>query len=327
MAIPVSEIPTPAYRVRCRKIRHPYKNKRIYRRLAKNIKFNFEWEKGFGMKSQNPIYSQVNEYMAYCKYTRRMSDQTLRSKEHTYKHFIIGSGCKDLAKLTNADFDQWVRYQSERGVSPRAINTRMAHILSMLRYFREMGLNMPIKLPLIHKLKEGPARRRYYTREQINKALKYADDMGELMIRICFDAGLRITELTNLRLNNFCGRRITFVGKGFKARESYISKPTEKLLNKYIRKYDITDWLWLNEHGRHMGSCMVRIHLREPFEAAGLTDFYPHSLRHSFATDLQKKGANLMEIQQMVGHADAATTQRYLHGLDGHLEQLFFKYQ
>ena len=227
LAIPVSHFGTPAYRERCPKMGHPYKNKRIYRRLAKNIKFNFEWEKGFGMKSQNPIYSQVNEYMAYCKYTRRMSDQTLRSKEHTYKHFIIGSGCKDLAKLTNADFDQWVRYQSERGVSPRAINTRMAHILSMLRYFREMGLNMPIKLPLIHKLKEGPARRRYYTREQINKALKYADDMGELMIRICFDAGLRITELTNLRLNNFCGRRITFVGKGFKARESYISKPTE----------------------------------------------------------------------------------------------------
>ena len=279
------------------------------------------------MESQYPIYSQVNEYMAYCQYTRRMSEQTLRSKEHTYKHFIIGSGCKDLAKLTNADFDQWVRYQSERGVSPRAINTRMANILSMLRYFREMGLNMPIKLPLIHKLKEGPARRRYYTRDQINRVLKGADEMGGLMIRICFDAGLRITELTNLRLNNFCGRRITFVGKGFKPRESNISRSTEKLLQKYIKKHGIEDWLWLNEHGNHMQRDMVRIHLREPFIAAGLTDFYPHSLRHSFATDLQEKGATLMEIQQMVGHADAATTQRYLHGLDGHLEKLFFKYQ
>lgn len=279
------------------------------------------------MKSQKPIYGQVEQYMAYCKYTRRMSSQTIRSKEHTYKHFIIGSGCSDIAKLTNAEFDQWVRYQSERGVAPRTINTRMAHILSMLRYFREMGLDMPIKLPLIHKLKEGPARRRYYTRDQINKVLKYADDTGGLMIRICFDAGLRITELTNLRLNNFCGRRITFVGKGFKARESYISKPTEKLLHKYVDKYGITDWLWLNEHGNHMGKDMVRIHMREPFVEAGLTDFYPHSLRHSFATDLQEKGASLMEIQQMVGHADAATTQRYLHGLDGHLQSLFFKYQ
>lgn len=279
------------------------------------------------MKERKPIYSQVEEYMTYCRYTRQMSKQTLRSKEHTYRHFIIGSGCDDLAKLTNAQFDQWVRYNSERGVSPRAINTRIAHVLAMLRYFREMGLDMPIKIPLIHKLKEGPARRRYYTRDQINKAPKLADEMGGLMIRICFDAGLRITELTNLRLSNFCGRRITFVGKGFKPRESYISKSTEKLLNKYIKRHNIDDYLWINEHGRHMGTCMVRIHLREPFEAAGLTDFYPHSLRHSFATDLQEKGATLMEIQQMVGHADAATTQRYLHGLDGHLEQLFFKYQ
>lgn len=279
------------------------------------------------MKSQKPIYGQVEQYMAYCKYTRRMSSQTIRSKEHTYKHFIIGSGCSDISKLTNADFDQWVRYQSERGVAPRTINTRMAHILSMLRYFREMGVDMPIKLPLIHKLKEGPARRRYYTRDQINRVLKGADEMGGLMIRICFDAGLRITELTNLRLNNFCGRRITFVGKGFKPRESYISKQTERLLQKYIKKHNIEDWLWLNEHGNHMQRDMVRIHLREPFIAAGLTDFYPHSLRHSFATDLQEKGATLMEIQQMVGHADAATTQRYLHGLDGHLQSLFFKYQ
>ena len=278
-------------------------------------------------KKRKPIYSQVEEYMNYCRYTRRMSEQTLRTKEHTYKHFIIGSGCDDLAKLTNAQFDQWVRYNSERGVSPRAINTRMAHILAMLRYFREMGLDMPIKIPLIHKLKEGPVRRNYYTRDQIEKVLRYADDMGGLMIRICFDAGLRISELTNLRLNNFCGRRITFVGKGFKPRESYISKNTERLLRKYVRKYGIEDWLWLNEHGRHMGKDMVRIHLREPFEEAGLTNFYPHSLRHSFATDLQSKGANLMEIQQMVGHADAATTQRYLHGLDGHLESLFLKYQ
>lgn len=279
------------------------------------------------MKKRKPIYQQVEEYMTYCRYTRQMSLQTLRTKEHTYRHFIIGSGCEDLTKLTNAQFDQWVRYNSERGVSPRAINTRIAHVLAMLRYFREMGLDMPIKIPLVHKLKEGPARRNFYTKDQINKVLKFADEMGGLMIRICFDAGLRITELTNLRLSNFCGRRITFVGKGFKARESYISKNTEKLLNKYIKKHNITDWLWINEHGRHMGSCMVRIHLREPFEAAGLTNFYPHSLRHSFATNLQEKGASLMEIQQMVGHADAATTQRYLHGLDGHLEQLFMKYQ
>lgn len=276
---------------------------------------------------KKPIYSQIDCYMEYCRYTRRMSEQTLRTKAHTYKHFIIGSGCDDLANLTNAQFDTWVRYQSERGVSPRAINTRMAHILSMLRYYREMGLDMPIKLPLIHKLKEGPARRRYYTRDQIEKVLKGADEMSGLMIRICFDAGLRITELTNLQLNNFCGRRITFIGKGFKARESYISKSTEKQLQKYVKKHGITDYIWLNEHGGHMGRDMVRIHLREPFEKAGLSDFYPHSLRHSFATDLQSKGASLMEIQQMVGHADAATTQRYLHGLDGHLEKLFLKYQ
>lgn len=279
------------------------------------------------MESRKPIYSQVNEYLEYCRKERGMSKQTVRSKAHTYKHFIIGSECDDLAELTNADYSKWLEYQFDLGVSHRTLNTRIANVVAMLRYFREMGYDMPIKIPYIHKFKEGPARRKYYTRDQINKVLRLADDMGGLMIRICFDAGLRITELTNLRLDNFHDRRITFIGKGFKPRESYISKATKKCLDRYIRKYGITDWLWLNEHGNHMGKDMVRIHMREPFVEAGLTDFYPHSLRHSFATDLQQKGASLMEIQAMVGHADAATTQRYLHGLDGHLQDLFFKYQ
>ena len=156
---------------------------------------------------------------------------TLNSKKHTYKHFIIESGCDDLSKLTNAQFNDWIKAQIKKGVSPRTINTRSAHLLAMLRYFREMGMNYPIKLPLIKKMKEGPCRRKFYTRAQINKALKLADEMGNLMIRICFDSGLRITELTNLRLDNFSGRRINFIGKGFKARESYISEETEKYLS------------------------------------------------------------------------------------------------
>lgn len=279
------------------------------------------------MTNQKPIYAQIEEYLQYCRLVRRMSPETISGKKHTYMHFVVGSECSDLCNLTNADFDKWLRYQSERGVSTRTINTRIANIVAMIKYHRDMGLNIPIKLPLIHKLKEGPARRQYFTREQINKALKGTDEMGELMIRICFDAGLRIAELTNLGLDNFYGRRIIFVGKGGKARESYISEQTEKLLQHYIRKNGITDRLWINEHGRPMHKDMVRIHLRRPFEEAGLENFYPHSLRHSFATDLQAKGATLMEIQAMVGHSNAETTQRYLHALDGHLEGLFMKYQ
>ena len=276
---------------------------------------------------QRPIYGQVSEYLDYCSFTRGMSKMTLTSKRHTYKHFIIESGCDDLSKLTNAQFNDWTKAQIKSGVSPRTINTRSAHLLAMLRYFREMGMNYPIKLPLIKKMKEGPCRRKFYTKEQIGRVLKTADEMGSLMIRICFDAGLRITELTNLRLDNFSGRRINFIGKGFKPRESYISEETEKYLAEYVNKHDVEDWLWISERGCHMSVDMVRHHLAQPFHDAGFSDFYPHSLRHSFATDLQARGATVEEIQQMIGHNNVATTQRYMHGFEGQLGNLFDKYR
>lgn len=67
--------------------------------------------------------------------------------------------------------------------------------------------------------------------------------------------------------------------------------------------------------------------MREAFTEAGFDDFYPHALRHSFATDIQNKGAELLEMQMMLGHSNAQTTERYLHGLDGRQQALFSKYK
>lgn len=279
------------------------------------------------MTQIKPIYDQVNEYLDYCQFIRHMSKTTINSKSHTLKHFIKQSGINDLQELDNRAFNRWISSQSDLGVSARTINTRMAHIMAMLRYHREMGVNMLIKLPLIKKLKEGPARRVFYSRQEIEKALLYADKMAWLLIRISFDAGLRISELRNLRLENFFGQRIKFVGKGFKPRESYIAVDTYQRLQEWIKDQQIKDTLWVNPKGKQYSVDELRIRMRKPFHAAGFTNFYPHTLRHSFGTDIQKRGATLLEMQKMLGHSNAETTQRYIHGLDGQLENLFAKYK
>ena len=67
--------------------------------------------------------------------------------------------------------------------------------------------------------------------------------------------------------------------------------------------------------------------MRKVFEKAGYDNFYPHALRHTFGTDIQKQGATLLEMQQMLGHARAETTERYIHGLEGEQEKLFKHYR
>jgi site-specific recombinase XerD len=279
------------------------------------------------IEPKKPIESQIGEYMEYCEYTRQMSKMTINSKKHTYKHFVKDSGVDDLKKLNNKDFNKWIAKQSSRGASPRTINTRMAHIKAMLRYHRDMGMKTPIKLPHIKKLKEGDVRRVFYTKNQIEAALEHADNLAWLLIRICFDAGLRISELRNMRLDNLFGLRIKFIGKGFKPRESYMSQEAHDKLQAWISENQVTDALWVNQKGRQYSVDELRIRMRKPFNEAGFMDFYPHALRHSFGTDIQKKGASLLEMQKMLGHSNSQTTERYIHGLDGQLENLFDKYK
>lgn len=276
-----------------------------------------------------PIFHQVNQYLDYCEHTRNMSPATLRAKRSVYYRFIKATRISSLEELGNDSFNLWVKAALSRGASPRTVNTYNANIMAMLTYYREMGLRIPLKTPLVRKLKEGATRRDFYTRSQIKEVLKFADPTTALMIKIAFDGGLRIAELTNLRLANLQDNRLNFIGKGNKPREVYLSRSTADSLYRYINKYNITDYLWPSSRreGLPLTVHAVRKRLRKPFYAAGYHDFYPHALRHSFATDLEYRGASVTEIQQMIGHSSVATTERYLHALDGHLAALFAKYR
>ena len=282
------------------------------------------------MKNIRQIDKQIDEYLNYCENVRRMSEQTLHSKRWICKEFLKAIKIGSLSELSNKHINDWVAEQTARGCSGRTINSRLVHLVAMLRYFQDMGISFPkLKLRLIIKCKEQPPRRVYYTREQIEQVLKYADHLEWLLIKLCFDCGLRISELRNLRLMNLNGRMVTFIGKGSKARESYMSEEARSRLDDWIQRNRISDFIWVRTPGKNepMSVEDIRYLMRKPFYQAGFKNFYPHALRHSFATDIQKHGASLMETKEMLGHARIETTERYVHSLEGHLEYFFDKYK
>lgn len=280
-------------------------------------------------RSNKPIVRQCNAYLSYCQNTRQMSRCTLKSKVETYKFLIKETKCDDLRNFTNKTYDKFVKSESERGVSARTINSRTAHIIAMVRYYREMGMNIPLRIPLIPKLKELPPRRISYTREQIEEVLSgCTSSLQWLLIKILFDTGMRIAELRNLTVEQIEGKKIRFIGKGKKDRVVYIGNETLLRLKQYTSERHIeTGRIWLNEWGYPMCSGTLRRIMQNAFYACGYTDFYPHALRHSFGTDIQRQGADLMVIKEMMGHSNVTTTQKYLHGLDNRLEEMFEKYR
>lgn len=282
------------------------------------------------MKNIRQIDKQIDEYLNYCENVRRMSEQTLHSKRWICREFLKAIKISSLSELSNKHINEWIEEQTARGCSGRTINSRLVNLVAMLRYFQDMGVSFPkLKLRLIIKCKEQPPRRVYYTREQIEQVLRYTDHLEWLLIKLCFDCGLRISELRNLRLMNLNGRMVTFIGKGSKARESYMSEEARNRLDDWIQRNRISDFIWVRIPGKNepMSVEDIRYLMRKPFYQAGFKNFYPHALRHSFATDIQKHGASLMETKEMLGHARIETTERYVHGLEGHLEYFFDKYK
>ena len=273
------------------------------------------------------INQQITEYLYYCEKIRRMSMITIYAKRNTLQMFTVTTKIDRIQTLTNGIFNDWVAVLTKRGVTPSSINTYNATILAMVRYYHGIGVNIPLQLSMVGRLRENATKRQFYSRKEIETAISYADPETRLMIKIMFETGMRIAELTHLKVSNINGRQIQFIGKGRKPREVYIHENTLCELRKFLHQKRPSEYLFATLNGQPPTTATIRIHLRKPFLAARLRGFYPHALRHSFATNLQLKGASAEEIKEMMGHESIFTTERYLHGFEGRMKELFDKYE
>lgn len=274
------------------------------------------------------IYQQIQDYLEYCAGVRGMSPVTLRTKAYVLNDFVSEVGLRDFKKINNRIFDKWIMAKVNSGIMPSSVNMYGSVVLAAIKYHAQFGMRLNFNYGLVTRQKGKRGERKFYTVNEIKAAIGYADAETALQIRIMFETGMRIAELAELRLKNFDGQRICFIGKGRKFREVYLKKETEEEIRDFVFKSGTNDYLWGGGtiNGEPPTVNTIRNRMKRCFRAAGLEGFYPHALRHSFATNLQLNGASVAEIKEMIGHSNIATTERYLHGFDGRLEELFLKY-
>lgn len=276
------------------------------------------------------IDKQIKQYLVYCEDVKKLSKSTLLGYEHALRLLAASSGIREVSRLTNSDIEEWIKGQGEKNGS--TLNVYLVSIKTFVRYWRRHGEKVNhVKLDELPRVKETPKRKVYYSREQIQKVLDECDELTWLLIRLCFDCGFRIAELASLKLENIDGRKVSFIGKGRKVRETYMSEEARRRLDDWIQEMGVTDNLWIVrfKNGKTRVLCKKRIDadMREAFKRAGFNDFHPHALRHSFATEICRNGAPIDVAKEMLGHANIQTTVRYVHSLEGHLEDLFMKYK
>ena len=156
------------------------------------------------------------------------------------------------------------------------------------------------------------------------------------MFELIYSCGLRVSELINLRLQDidFDEELIRFIGKGDKERITPVGRNGLLYLKKYIRtsRYKIeqehkSDYVFLNKYGNKITRQGFWKILKKYARRINLDkNIYPHIFRHSFATHMIQKGADLKTVQELLGHSSISTTEIYTTLNKSHIKEAYFKY-
>ncbi len=269
----------------------------------------------------------VGAWQDYQVNVRGLAPRPVRDDQYAIFELVrfAQSGISDI---TNEQVNDYFRMKTANGISRNTQRCVARRFYAFFTYLKFSGIQISLNPHLIPRFRTVPAKQRiWYTEAQIKEVLKFADKQAALLIRISFETGLRLQELTNLRLANLNGNQVLFIGKFNKRREVYMTQETRELLDDYILEHKVTDYLWVSDFTkRPVCAQTIRRAMAQPFHLAGYSDFYPHTLRHSFATNIRERGATLEEIQHMMGHTSILATENYLHGFDGRLGEVFDKY-
>ena len=266
-------------------------------------------------KYQNQI---INEYIEYLDSIRGYSKNTIIAyKTDLLKYFqFINTYNKNYY-----DIEKYIQQLSKNKYKKTTINRKINTIINFLKWCKSYK-NINIKdIKNIKNLRTEKKLPTVLTSSYINKLLDSIpistpkDVRDRSIIELLYSSGLRLSELTNLKLNDIKNNQsIKVTGKGNKVRILPMTNKAYKILDLWINTYRSNYEIKESENYIYLGVRGKKISEREIQRIVKLRlGTFPHSIRHTFATHLLDGGADLRVVQEMLGHNDPSTTQIYTH--------------
>jgi len=239
----------------------------------------------------------------------------------------------------------YLKRLSGAGMAPRTSARRLSALRQFFRFLYAEGIRGDDPCATIDSPRQGRTLPKYLSEDEVERLLAaaHAHDGAEglrlaALLEVLYATGLRVSELAGLPLSALSreGRMLTVRGKGDKERMVPLSDPAHEAVGAYREVRDgflpkgrtagaAARWLFPSRaRAGHLTRARIAQMLKELAIEAGIdaARVSPHVLRHSFASHLLAHGADLRSLQQMLGHADIATTQIYTHVLDERLKAL-----
>ncbi len=277
------------------------------------------------------------EYHSWLRLERGYSDNTIEGYEQDLQRLRIYCAAHtdekgqvlDPVKL---DFDQLKAFVYEESKTVHSSTTR-ARVLAGIRSWYRFLLYKDYIDQDPSELIEGPKKAHHLptvlSLDEVNRLMAAIDlssnegHRNRAMLEMLYGSGLRVSELTELRLSQiFLDEHYMLIqGKSSKQRLVPLSPVAEEWFGYWLQdranwpvKPEAKDYAFVNRYGRPLTRAMIFTIIRRLCSEAGIAKtISPHTLRHSFATHLLQNGADLRIIQQLLGHEDLATTEIYTH--------------
>ncbi len=279
-------------------------------------------------KNSKDIVSRYRRYLKLEKgYSVNTLDAYMRDVDKLFRYLAVEQ--VDVLDVKLEDLEHFAAFISDLGIGPRSL----ARILSGVRqFYRFLVIDGYLEVDPTELL-ESPKQPDHLPEvlstaevdllEQAIDLSKWEGHRNRAIIEVLFSCGLRVSELTNLKLSNLYieEQYIRVMGKGSKERLVPISPRALDELNYWFDDRNVMkikpgeeDYVFLNRRGQHLTRTMILIMIKRYAVEAGIKKtISPHTLRHSFATSLLEGGADLRAIQAMLGHESIGTTEIYTH--------------
>jgi integrase/recombinase XerD len=290
--------------------------------------------------------SLVDAYLTHLTVERRLAANSVESYARDLRllaEFAAARG-RPIAALTQAELEGLIRDLMSEGRSPRSVARAIACVRGFFRFLVVDGRVTTSPAGDLRPPRAWKTLPRYLAVEEVDRLLAQPDVAtprglrDRALIELLYATGMRVSELVGLRPAdvNLDASYLTCTGKGDKQRIVPVGDEATRWVRRYVRDgrsallgKRTSPRLFVNARGG--GKTLSRVGfwkiLKGYARQAGLkTSISPHMLRHSFATHLLERGADLRAIQMMLGHADLSTTQIYTHVLERRMRTVYDQY-
>ncbi|MCH8049453.1 tyrosine-type recombinase/integrase [Patescibacteria group bacterium] len=297
------------------------------------------------------LQNYIKQFLEYLEIERGRSDKTVRNYHFYLNRFADWAQYPSPAKITQ-DLIRRYRLYLNREIEGRdevtlKKSTQNYHLIA-LRVFLKYLTKIDVKTLTPEKIelaKQGTRHIEFLEEDELQRLREAPTKTGGIIgkrdkaiIELLFSTGMRVSELSKLKIDQVNLKRDEFTvkGKGKKHRIVFLSDAAKRVLKDYLdARRDISSYFFIG-HDRAKGArgesgpltprSIQRIVERYAIKAGITKKITPHVLRHTFATDLLRNGADIRSVQAMLGHESITTTQVYTHVTDKELRKIHRKF-